>query len=80
MLAWSSTVHRVQGLSLDKCVLDLGKKIFCAAMAYVGLSRVRSFKGLYLTDITRKSLMACSDVITEMARLRKTMSANNVIK
>jgi len=61
ILAWASTIHKVQGLSLDSAVGDCGSKIFCPAQAYVLLSRVRNLKGLYLSEFYPKAIKVDED-------------------
>jgi len=40
-LAWSITIHKSQGLTLDKVIVDIGKKECFDGLTYVALSRVR---------------------------------------
>jgi ATP-dependent DNA helicase PIF1 len=54
-LAWGMTIHRVQGLSLDRAVIDLGKDVFAHGQAYVALSRVKTLEGVLLTDLALRS-------------------------
>jgi ATP-dependent exoDNAse (exonuclease V) alpha subunit len=49
-LAWAMTIHRVQGLSMDRAVIDLGSDIFAHGQAYVALSRVRTLAGVLLSN------------------------------
>ena len=37
-LAWAVTVHKSQGLTLDKVVVDIGRKEFCAGLSFVSCS------------------------------------------
>lgn len=47
-LAYSLTVHKTQGLSLDRAYIDFGRGCFAGGQAYVGLSRIRTLNGLGL--------------------------------
>ena len=47
-LAWSVTIHKSQGKTFDKVIIDIGRGTFAHGQMYVALSRCVSLKGIVL--------------------------------
>ena len=67
---WAATIHKVQGLSLDAAVIDLGPKVFEDGMAYFALSRVRTLEGVALLGLVGDKIRASTLAGQEMDRLQ----------
>jgi hypothetical protein len=62
-LAFSMTIHKAQGLTLDKMAINKGPGFFSAGQAYVALSRVRSIDNLTLhVKIEASDIMVSRDI------------------
>jgi len=50
-IAYAVTIHKSQGMTLDKAVIDPGLRDICPGMLFVALSRVRGIRGLVLSGM-----------------------------
>lgn len=63
MFAWASTIHKIQGATLNMAVIDIGHSVFEYGQAYVALSRIKSLDGLYLLGFNATKIKANPKVI-----------------
>lgn len=74
-LAYAFTIHKAQGQTYDKVILDLNSHIFAPGQLYVALSRAKSLQGLYLTKPVAYSDIISDDSIFDF--LDKVKNYNN---
>ncbi len=60
-LAWAVTIHKSQGKTYDRAIVDLGQRSFAPGQTYVALSRITALDGLYLTRPLRPSDIIVDD-------------------
>jgi hypothetical protein len=54
-LAWAVTIHKSQGKTFDRVVIDIGRGAFAHGQVYVALSRCTNFDGITLTKKITKN-------------------------
>lgn len=66
-LAWAITIHKSQGLTFDKAIIDAGHS-FAPGQVYVALSRCRTLSGIVLADqLSRRAIIKDPDVTDYIA-------------
>ncbi|GBC03497.1 hypothetical protein RclHR1_05150007 [Rhizophagus clarus] len=56
-LAWAIMVHKSQGLTLEKAVIDLGNKEFAAGLSFVAISHVCALKNILFSPFSLERLL-----------------------
>lgn len=70
-LAWAVTIHKSQGQTYDRAVVDLGQRSFAPGQTYVALSRISALDGLFLSRPLRPSdIIVDENVVRFMSRAR----------
>lgn len=62
-LAYGITIHKSQGMTLEKLIVDCNR-IFECGQVYVALSRIKSLDGLYLKSFNPKKVWANEEVLS----------------
>lgn len=70
-LAWAVTIHKAQGKTFDRVILDIGRGTFAPGQLYVGLSRCTSLEGLVLKrPILKRHVFMDWSVVRFMTRFQ----------
>jgi hypothetical protein len=72
-LAWALSIHKSQGLTLERIHVDL-TDLWATGHAYVALSRARSAKGVTLAGFSKKSIKADENVVNYYERLESPLN------
>jgi ATP-dependent DNA helicase PIF1 len=75
-LAWAVTIHKSQGKTYERAIVDLGARVFSPGQTYVALSRITDIDGLYLTRPLRPADIIVDENVrrfmSEATRIRVT--------
>jgi ATP-dependent DNA helicase PIF1 len=69
-LAWALTIHKIQGITLENAMIDVGNSVFEYGQTYVALSRIKSLNGLHLINFDAKKIKANPKVIQFYERMK----------
>lgn len=72
--AWAITIHKSQGMTLDRAVMDL-RRTFAPGMGYVALSRVERLDGLYLGGVNERMFSVSPEAVMLDGCLRADSAA-----
>jgi hypothetical protein len=73
-LAWAITIHKSQGLTFDKAIIDAGEA-FAPGQVYVALSRCTSLDGLVLKSKVRPNSLFIDNRIVEFSQKASAATA-----
>lgn len=77
-LAWAITIHKSQGQTYSRVVVDLDQGAFAHGQTYVALSRCTSLDGLFLSrEVMREDIIVDPPVINFMSRAKILSSTVN---
>lgn len=66
-LAWAVTIHKSQGLTFDKVIIDAGRS-FTSGQVYVALSRCRTLEGIVLKSLITPAAIRTDERILQFQR------------
>ena len=78
-LAWSLTIHKSQGKTFDKAIIDVGRGTFAFGQMYVALSRCVSLEGLVLKKpIEKRHIFIDWKVVEFVTKYQYKISEENM--
>ncbi|HYM93792.1 MAG TPA: DEAD/DEAH box helicase, partial [Chitinophagaceae bacterium] len=70
-LAWAITIHKSQGLTFEKAIIDAGQA-FAAGQVYVAMSRCTNLNGLVLQSRIKAESLCCDERIVRFSQSNKS--------
>ena len=78
-LAWAITIHKSQGKTFDRVIIDISGGIFAYGQVYVALSRCRSLEGIILTKpIKKKHIFMDREIVDFLTKYQYKISEREI--
>ena len=77
-LAYALTIHKAQGQTISKAVIDLGKVEYTLGLTYVALSRLRNFKDFLIMPFSLERLEKLNSSSSLQPRLHEEARIKNL--
>jgi len=78
-LAWATTIHKSQGKTFEKVLIDFEDGTFAHGQAYVAFSRCRSFDGIFLkSPISKKHIIMDRRIVNFLTSYRYRLSEKEI--
>lgn len=79
-LAWAITVHKSQGLTFSRVVIDFTGGVFAGGQAYVALSRCTSLEGIQLKSLSAARIFCPSRDCQFSGRFNNRQAIDKALK
>ena len=80
-LAWAITIHKSQGLTFSRAVIDFTGGVFAGGQAYVALSRYTSLEGIQLKKpVSRADVFVRPEIIGFAERFNNRQAIDRALK
>ncbi len=80
-LAWAITIHKSQGLTFSRVVIDFSGGVFAGGQAYVALSRCTSLDGIQLKkQISRGDIFVRPEIVNFAQRFNNQQAIDKALK
>jgi len=78
-LAWAITIHKSQGLTFDRAIIDPGRA-FADGQVYVALSRLRALNGLILKTRIHSGVVSTDQLIVQFSEHQKNEKSSDELR